>query len=151
MEMFTARDKALAVAVEAMSKRLDAMNEFRASLTDQSVTFARRAEIDIQLTQLNRDIDLQRVEIAKLATQSEVSDKASTIARSSLDKRLEGMNEFRQTINDAASHYITRSEIDIGKTSDDLRFRSLERMVYIGLGGVLLLSIIANLLTYFRG
>lgn len=39
-------------------------------------------------------------------------DKATALAASAVEKRLESMNEFRQQLNDQASHFVTRVEID---------------------------------------
>ena len=34
-------------------------------------------------------------------------------ARQTMDKRLEGMNEFRQTLSDQAGKFVTRTELDL--------------------------------------
>lgn len=39
-------------------------------------------------------------------------DKALTTALESNDKRLDGMNEFRASLNDMASRFVTRAEAD---------------------------------------
>lgn len=39
------------------------------------------------------------------------SDRALDLARDSMEKRLEGMNEFRDTLRDQASRFITRNEL----------------------------------------
>jgi len=38
--------------------------------------------------------------------------QSTELARNSMDKRLDGMNEFRETLKDQASRFITRTEID---------------------------------------
>jgi hypothetical protein len=55
-------------------------------------------------------LSLQRVELAnaKFVAITE-STRSATAA---LDKRLESMNEFRQQINDMASKFITRSDVE---------------------------------------
>jgi len=39
-------------------------------------------------------------------------DRATDIARVGMEKRLEGMNEFRQQLNDQAKEFITRPELN---------------------------------------
>jgi hypothetical protein len=43
-------------------------------------------------------------------------DRAVNVALDSMNKRLEGMNEFRQALRDAQSQSITRTECGIAKT-----------------------------------
>jgi hypothetical protein len=42
-------------------------------------------------------------------------EKSTLLAQDALDVRLESMNEFRTTMKDEASHFITRSECNISK------------------------------------
>ena len=39
-------------------------------------------------------------------------EKTTELARSSMEKRLDGMNEFRDTLKDQASRFVTRSELE---------------------------------------
>jgi prefoldin subunit 5 len=57
-------------------------------------------------------------------------EKATELAAKTLEKRLEGMNEFREALNNQATMFATRSEVDIQikkfekqieKTEDDIR------------------------------
>lgn len=43
-------------------------------------------------------------------TRFEAMEKAVTIANATMDKRLEGMNEFRSSLKDASALYFTRAE-----------------------------------------
>lgn len=80
---FEAQEKAIRVANEASDKRLDSMNEFRATLSDQNKTFATCTEINafrdmmkLELEKRDADIEslkLTRAELAGKATQSQVS------------------------------------------------------------------------------
>ena len=40
-------------------------------------------------------------------------EKSTELARLSMEKRLEGMNEFRDTLRDQASKFITRAELNV--------------------------------------
>ena len=48
-ELLALRDRAVAIAHANIEKRLDAMNEFRAALGDQSRTYVSRTEIDLRM------------------------------------------------------------------------------------------------------
>lgn len=50
-------------------------------------------------------------------------EKATKLAADTMDKRLDGMNEFRDTLRDQASKFSTRAEIDLFKAGveDDIR------------------------------
>lgn len=51
--------------------------------------------------------------IAIIEAKLSASENSLTIARESIDRRLEGMNEFREALRDSATKFVTRSEIDI--------------------------------------
>lgn len=48
-EFLQLRDRAVGIAHGNIEKRLDAMNEFRQALNDQSRTFVQRPELDLRL------------------------------------------------------------------------------------------------------
>ena len=50
-------------------------------------------------------------------------EKATDLAARTLEKRLEGMNEFREALKNQTSLFVTRTEIDIqlSKINDDIR------------------------------
>jgi len=109
-EKFTARDLALTVALATLNKRLDGMNEFRDALKDQGNTFMPRVEYSSGHDSLVRSVDQLRLDVVTYATKVEAFDKSSSIDRSQLDRRLEGMNEFRAQLKDQAATFVTRSE-----------------------------------------
>jgi len=49
LEMFGLRDRAVSIAHSNIDRRLDAMNEFRAALDDQSKHFVDRKELDLRM------------------------------------------------------------------------------------------------------
>ena len=67
--------------------------------------------VDARLTaierELKQDVPLREYFDARLAA----VEKASTLAAATLEKRLEGMNEFRDTLKDQASRFVTRDEL----------------------------------------
>ena len=59
-EKFVARDRALSVALAAMDRRLDGMNEFRDALRDQAARFLPREEYLAAHAAIAHDIDTAR-------------------------------------------------------------------------------------------
>ena len=55
----------------------------------------------------------------------EALDRANIVAYASMEKRLEGMNEFRDTLRDQAARFITRTELDTVKERIDADIRVL--------------------------
>ena len=52
-----AAEKAVSKAEIASEKRFDAVNEFRETLTDQQITFARKDTVDFQIKAINDKLD----------------------------------------------------------------------------------------------
>jgi hypothetical protein len=122
-ERFSARDRALTVALAAMDRRLEGMNEFRDALRDQTIRFLSRDEYTTAHEVIVRNMELARLELSKYAVRVDELDKASSMDRAQLDKRLDLMNEFRAQLRDQTVSYITRPESDavIGSISADLK------------------------------
>jgi hypothetical protein len=99
-----------------------------------------------------REFDLRdRFEQRSRATEVRALD----LALENINYRLAGMNEFRQQINDAEAKFISRDEVQLidSRTSGalaamrdsmDSRFRGLERLVYMAVGAVALITSIAE-------
>jgi hypothetical protein len=53
----------------------------------------------------------------------EVADAAIALASRSMEKRLDGMNEFRESLRDQAARMVPKSEFDIvaGKIQEDIK------------------------------
>lgn len=61
-----ATEQAITVAVAALDKRLDSMNEFRAALTSQQATFVRREMLDQYRSEQDKKHDEQAAQINEL-------------------------------------------------------------------------------------
>lgn len=61
-----ATEQAITVAVAALDKRLDSMNEFRAALTSQQATFVRRDMLDQYRAEQDKKHDEQAAQINEL-------------------------------------------------------------------------------------
>ena len=61
-------------------------------------------------------------------------DKALNVASVTMDKRLDGMNEFRDTLRDQAARFITREEVkkENERVETDLRFLRESRAILEG-------------------
>jgi hypothetical protein len=109
-EKFRARDLALVVALETLNKRLDGMNEFREALRDQNSRYVARTEYLTTHEALTRSYDQLRIEVTAAGVRVEQTDKAASVDRASLDKRLDAVNEFRVQLRDQTSTFLIRNE-----------------------------------------
>jgi hypothetical protein len=71
----------------------------------------------------------------------EALEKSTELSRIGMEKRLDSMNEFRQQLKDQNSTFITKAEHQIVIT----KIEYLEKIVYMGLGGLLVLEVILKL------
>ena len=69
----------------------------------------------------------------------EATDKAVEVAKQGLDRRLEGMNEFREALKEQASHFVTKAEHafvmadirDLRESRAKLEGMASQRSVYV--------------------
>lgn len=67
-------------------------------------------------------------------------EKATDLARDNMEKRLAGMNEFRETLRDSAATFATRKEVEA-------KFDTIEKDKRYGIALVIsLLSLLATVL-----
>jgi hypothetical protein len=83
----------------------------------------------VTLKEYFKDMAAEMCEVNRIRFESQ--DKALNLARESLEKRLEGMNEFRQAIKDQQSTFLTHNEYnakhDLLQTQvDQLRLKGAE-------------------------
>lgn len=65
-----------------------------------------------QLMDSDNDIvNKLRMDVVRLESKLDLSEKALVYSRELLEKRLEHMNEFRQALSDQAAKFVTRSEL----------------------------------------
>jgi hypothetical protein len=80
---------------------------------------------DVEISKEWLELKFKSVE-ELVETKLKAIEEARRLALSSMEKRLDGMNEFRQSLNDMRSSYITRETYDsrheaIMKEVDELR------------------------------
>ena len=68
-------------------------------------------------------------------------EKNMDLSRISMDKRLDGMNEFRQQLKDQNGTFITKTDYEGRHLTLETKIEALEKIVYIGLGICLALEI----------
>lgn len=90
-----------------------------------------REYVDSQIAALRTEIGCITTTFAmRFASQDEATKKAE----SSLSKRLDGMNEFRDTLRDQAGRLATKEEIQMRAESIDRRIAALENARSVGEG-----------------
>ena len=89
-----------------------------------------------------------------LEARLDAMDKAVSVSRATMETRLEGMNEFRNTLRDQASQFITRSELnvmlsklhsdidDLKSSRDTMQGKASQSSVMIALGFSLVSAVI---------
>jgi len=85
-------------------------------MTEKSLTHEARIralEREVLLSSNTISVSLEKHFESRLAA----LEKATTVAAATMDKRLDGMNEFRDTLKDQASRFVTRDELDVKLTS----------------------------------
>jgi DNA-binding MurR/RpiR family transcriptional regulator len=102
----SALKEATVVARNSMEIRLEGMNEFRNQLKDQTATFARIEE----LRGCTEDQKLLHITLEHLNGDLRSLESNFNVANASLDKRLDGMNEFREQLKDQAGGFFTKPE-----------------------------------------
>ena len=105
--------------------------------------------------------------IAAIEARAQEAYRAQLQDRESLDKRLEGMNEFRAQMKDDAANFLRREEYDsrhesiandlgrMERSSRDFATReemtALQRLIWLGLGGVVVLGSLIQVLLFVSG
>jgi len=90
------------------TKRLDEIIAGKSSSSDMSLKMSRET-IDAELASIRDALKLQSDFITH---QFQFINKTMDNATVALDKRLEGMNEFRRQISDISVQFISRSDVD---------------------------------------
>ena len=88
-------------------------------------------------TPLNDSVSLKEF----ITDKFQVLEKNTDTARLSMEKRLEGMNEFRQQLKDQNGTFITKTDYEGRHLTLETKIEALEKIVYIGLGICLALEI----------
>ena len=111
---------------------------------DARISIRAKEYVDNEVRHLENKIDI-RTELNALALEK---------ATLRLDDRLEGMNEFREQLNKQAGTFATKESLEALRESLDLKFDELrrknavqDRLIYIGVGAVLVIQIALRIFT----
>jgi hypothetical protein len=69
-------------------------------------------------------------------------ERATNLARDSMEKRLESMNEFRQSLKDQSSTFLTRQEYDAKHALLEQKIETLQKFVWLGIGILTIMEIV---------
>jgi hypothetical protein len=118
------------------------------------------AKPSVNLSSLHEDLTALKIRIEAFIAAATERDRlysersalaadALKTAATELDKRLSAMNEWRATLQDRDKNYILQAVYD--KQHDALvdRVTKIERVVYILIGGTMLLELIVPIILHF--
>lgn len=76
--------------------------------------------------------------------ESKITDIKDSVklAYSQMEKRLEGMNEFRDTLKDQASRFVTRDEMESKMSVMQSKIDALNKVVWMATGGLVVFQIV---------
>lgn len=81
-------------------------------MTNDELNVSLRDYVDIRINDLQKQLEIHVATIQQQLDRRIVdANHATDLAREQMDKRLEGMNEFRQQLNDQTAKFITRDEV----------------------------------------
>jgi hypothetical protein len=95
-----------------------------------------RDYVDMRFTEGSKAVDAALVAQEKAVSAAmEAANKATSKAERAANDRFEAVNEFRQTLTDQASTFVTNAE-----------FKAVQRLVWVGLGLTLAIPTMAAIL-----
>jgi len=68
--------------------------------------------------------------------------EAVSLAYASMEKRLDGMNEFRDTLKDQAGRFVNRDEMEAKLEIIRKDVLMLQKIVWMGMGGMVVLQLL---------
>lgn len=71
--------------------------------------------------------------------------EAAKVALTAMDKRLDGMNEFRNQLNDQTKNFVTKESVDERFMSMQSKIDALQKFNNIALGAFLIIQIIIGI------
>ena len=72
--------------------------------------------------------------------------EAMVEAKKEMDRRLEGMNEFRAQLTEQTRTFIRRDEYQLSEKLINQKYDTLSKIVYIGVGMLIILEVILNII-----
>lgn len=82
------------------------------AVTNDELNVSLRDYVDMRINDLQKQLEMHIAAIQQQLDRRIVdANHATDLARQQMDKRLEGMNEFRQQLSEQANKFITREEV----------------------------------------
>jgi len=96
------------------------------TLKDAQAHFITRDEVCSRLIKLDKELDESRAVNITVTAAISALKEAGAVERESINKRLDGMNEFREALKDQTAQYITRTEHEIRHVQLDKDMEALK-------------------------
>jgi hypothetical protein len=96
-------------------------------VSSDTVSIRDYVEMRVVTTKSELTAEIKRIDQVQQLQIHAISE-ATRIASTALDRRLEGMNEFREQMNDWATRFITRAESEAAKEAMSDRVSALEKV-----------------------
>ena len=96
---------------------------------------------DARIDSVEKIAELNTLAVSDLSKATTDSiEKSTNLAKEDMERRLEGMNEFRTQLKDQTATFINRGEYDTKHQLLLDSLNNLSKIIYMGLGGVLVLE-----------
>jgi Rad3-related DNA helicase len=82
----------------------------------------------------------------KIKLNTEGTERALEIATKEMERRLEGMNEFREQLEKQTRTFLTKEEYELKHQLMQQKLNIISKIVYIGIGVVIVLELVLKLL-----
>ena len=92
------------------------------------------------------DIDELSDSIQGLNIRLSYIEKGIENTEKQLNRRLEGMNEFRETLKDQAGHFVTREHLDTKLRLMQGEINLIQKLIYIGIGAILMIELLLRMI-----
>jgi len=99
-----------------------------------------------KISELERNIAVLQAEFEAHSDYTKIAmDKAETV----MNIRLNSMNEFRAQLSDQASSFLTRDNYEVNHKLLETKIESLQKIVWTGIGMLLIVQIAVQIAMHF--
>jgi hypothetical protein len=95
---------------------------------------------------LKKELDDANVKIAVLEEKLKASEIAKELAAENIKLRIDSLNEWRSQNKDERIAFLPRETYEVNHRLLEAKIDNAQRLVYIGLGGVLVLELVLRFL-----
>lgn len=96
---------------------------------------------------------LQSLEVlsARLDERTQAAEIARGVAKIEVDRRLIDLNNLHEQLTRERGFFVDRKEFESKRESTNIEVKQLQRLVYMGLGGLAALQVSIELVHYWHG